>query len=221
MEVSNPLLISSDLTTAEVSAGKYLASISMGVSKASMAGDESYSSNIMINSNLSSIVLSGGYTKMGMTSTGQLDAIHSYGVSAAYLSGNYMTLIGYTYIKPTPKNGTYGYNVGVINLFIKNSKGTFDYSIASSAVVFWTKPYQYSRKLTVSPQVFTTYAPIAWNTVTGESTVNRHMGFLLGSSFDYKISKRFGLSFNYKLSGNTKPGTTFLNNFLIGSRMIL
>ena len=78
-----------------------------------------------------------------------------------------------------------------------------------------------SKKLTISPQVFTMFSPISWNSVTGVTTVNRHMGFLLGSSFDYKISKRFGFSFNYKISGNTKPGTYILQNFLIGSRMIL
>jgi len=51
--------------------------------------------------------------------------------------------------------------------------------------------------------------------------VNRHMGFLLGAAFDYKITKRFGFSFNYKISGNTKSGSPFLSNFLIGSRMML
>ena len=93
--------------------------------------------------------------------------------------------------------------------------------MASSAIAFWTKPYQYSKKLTVSPQVFTMFSPISWNSVNGETTVNRHMGFLLGSSFDYKLSKRFGFSFNYRLNGSTKPGSPFLSNFLIGSRMML
>jgi hypothetical protein len=65
------------------------------------------------------------------------------------------------------------------------------------------------------------FAPLSWNSVAGTTTVNRHMGFLLGSTFDYKLSKRFGLSINYKLSGNTAPGSPFLSNFLIGSRMIL
>ena len=221
-ESTNPTLLASDITVSEASVGKYLASISLGLSKSSMAGDESYSAGLVVNSNLSSIVTTGGYTKMKMTDDGQLDGIHSYGLAFAYLSGNYMNLMGYTYIKPTPKRGTYGYNVGVINLFLKNEdKGGFDYNMASSAIVFWTKPYQYSRKLTISPQVFTMFSPISWNSATGVSTVNRHMGFLVGSSFDYKISKRFGFSFNYKLSGNTKPGSSFLSNFLIGSRMIL
>jgi hypothetical protein len=132
-----------------------------------------------------------------------------------------MNLLGYTWIKPTPKYGVFGYNLGLINLFLKNEKDNYDYNMSSSVVAFWTKPYQYSKKLTVSPQLFTMFAPLSWNTVAGTSTVNRHMGFLLGSSFDYKLSKRFGFSFNYKLSGNTASGTPWLSNFLIGSRMIL
>ena len=77
------------------------------------------------------------------------------------------------------------------------------------------------KKLTVSPQVFTMFSPISWNSSNGETTVNRHMGFLLGAAFDYKITKRFGFSFNYKISGNTNPNVPFLSNFQIGSRMML
>ena len=221
-EVTNPTLLASDITVAEASVGKYLASISLGLSKSSLAGDISYSAGLVVNSDLSSIVTTGGITKMGLTEDGQLDAIHSYGTAFAYLGGNYMNLLGYTYIKPTAKKGTYGYNVGVINLFLKNDEtGGFEYNMATSAIVFWTKPYQYNKKLTISPQVFTMFAPISYNSATGVTTVNRHMGFLLGAAFDYKISKRFGFSANYKLSGNTKPYSDFLSNFQIGSRMVL
>lgn len=221
-ETTNPTLLASDLSVMEATPGSFLASISLGLSKSSLAGDVSYSAGLMVNSNLSSIVLTGGITKMGLTEDGQLDAIHSYGTGIAYLGGNYMNLLGYTYIKPTTKQGTYGYNVGVINLFLKNDEtGKFEYNMASSAIVFWTKPYQYNKKLTISPQVFTMFAPISYNSATGVSTVNRHMGFLLGAAFDYKISKRFGFSANYKLSGNTKPFSDFLSNFQIGSRMVL
>jgi hypothetical protein len=132
-----------------------------------------------------------------------------------------MNLLGYTHIKPTLKHGVFGYNLGIINLFLKNGDNKYDFNMSSSVVTFWTKPYQYNKKLTISPQVFAMAAPISWNSVTGGSTVNRQLGFLLGSSFDYKLSKRFGLSVNYKLSGNTAPGSPFLSNILIGSRMIL
>jgi hypothetical protein len=221
-EATNPTLLASDISVMEATPGSFLASISLGLSKSSLAGDVSYSAGLMVNSNLSSIVMTGGITKMGLTEDGQLEAIHSYGTGIAYLGGNYMNLLGYTYIKPTAKQGTYGYNVGVINLFLKNDEtGGFEYNMASSAIVFWTKPYQYNKKLTISPQVFTMFAPISYNSASGVTTVNRHMGFLLGAAFDYKISKRFGFSANYKLSGNTKPFSDFLSNFQIGSRMVL
>ena len=220
-EVTNPLLLASDIAGAESADGKYLLSVSLGVSKSSLAGDVSYSAGLVVNSDLSSIVTTGGITKMEMKPDGNLNAIHSYGTAFAYLGGNYMNLMGYTWIKPTPKRGTYGYNVGLINLFLKNDDGGFTYNMASSLIVFWTKPYIMNKKLVVSPQVFTTFAPLAWNSVTKVSTVNRHMGFLVGAAFDYKISKRFGFSFNYKVSSNTASGTPFLSNFLVGSRMML
>jgi hypothetical protein len=217
---TNPMLLSSDLSTIESPDGRWLQSATIGVSKSSLMGDESYSANTVIMSDLKTFIVSGGYTKMDF-SEGKLKAIHSYSTAFAYLNGNYMNLLGYTWIKPTPKYGVFGYNLGLINLFLKNEKDNYDYNMSSSIVAFWTKPYQYSKKLTVSPQIFTMFAPISWNTVAGTSTVNRHMGFLLGSSFDYKLSKRFGFSFNYKLSGNTSPGSPWLSNFLIGSRMVL
>jgi hypothetical protein len=186
-----------------------------------MAGDETFSANAMIWSNLKQFALGGGYTKMEFND-GKLDAIHNYGTTIAYLDGNFMNLMSYTYIKPHPKYGTYGYNLGVVNLFIKNpEKDRWEYNMISSGVAFWTKPYQYSRKLTISPQGFILLSPISYNSTTGATLVNRHAGFLIGSSFDYKISKRFGFGINYKIAGNTMPGSPILHNVLIGSRLIL
>lgn len=217
---SNPMLLASDLSTIQTPDGRWIQSATVGVSRASMAGDESYSATGVVMSDLKTIILNGGYTKMDF-SEGKLNTIHSYSSSFAYLNGTYMNLLGYTNIKPTQKYGVIGYNLGVINLLIKNEVGKYGYSLSTSAVGFWTKPYQYNKKLTISPQVFTMLAPISYNAVTKTTNVNRNIGFLVGSSFDYKISKRFGFSINYKLAGNTQAGSPFLSNILIGSRMIL
>jgi hypothetical protein len=157
---------------------------------------------------------------MKLNDKGQLNSISSYSMTAAYLKGTLMNLIGYTWIKPHPKLGTYGYNLGLITLLIKGEE-SYTTSLSTSTVVFWTKPYQYSKKLTISPQVFSMWSPISYNTLTEETNVSRHFGFLLGSSFDYKLTKRFGFSFNYKLNVNTMPGSPILSNFLIGSRVML
>ena len=95
----NPMLVASDYSVVESPDRKFGSIIGLGWSRASMAGDESFSANAMIWSNLKQFALGGGYTKMEFNE-GQLDAIHSYGVTGAYLDGNYMGLLGYTWIKP-------------------------------------------------------------------------------------------------------------------------
>jgi hypothetical protein len=224
------MLVASDLTTAQGPDFKYNAIVSFGVSKSSMAGNESWGATVLIWSTLRQFALSGGYTKMDFNK-GKLEGIHSYSFTGAYLEGNYMGLLGYTYIKPHPKHGTYGFNVGTITLLLKDTKiinsktgetkEIFNTSFSTSVVGFWTKPYTMNRKVTLSPQIFLMNSPINWNSKTGETTVNRQLGFLVGSSFDYKISKRFGFSFNYKVSGSTQKGTPLLSNFLVGSRVML
>ena len=186
-----------------------------------MTGESSISANAMVWSNLKQFAIGGGYTKMDFQE-GALNGIHSYGSTFAYLDGNYMNLLGYTYIKPHPKWGTYGYNFGIVNLLLKDPMGKgYNYNIITSLVGFWTKPYQYSKKVVISPQIFLMNSPISYNAKTGATMVNRHAGFLFGSTIDYKISKRFGFSFNYRFTGSTQPGTLILHNFLIGSRMVL
>ena len=227
---ANPMLVASDLTSAQGPDFKYNVIASFGISQSSLAGNETWSTNAMIWSTLNQFALSGGYTKMEFQN-GKLNTIHSYSITTAYLEGNYMGLLGYTNIKPTPNFGTYGYNVGLITLLLKNdeiidfetgeTKEVFDSSLLTSLVMFWTKPFLVKPKITLSPQIFLMNSPIAWNSKTGETTVNRQLSFLVGSSFDYKLSKRFGFSLNYKLSGDSQVGSPLLSNFLVGSRLIL
>jgi hypothetical protein len=169
----------------------------------------------MVWSTLKQFALSGGVTKMNMKG-GKMVSMNSYSLTGAYLTGNYMALAGYTHIIPNPKYGVYGYNLGLVNLFIGS-----DYSMSSSAVVFWTKPYQKSKKITLSPQVFVMTPGASFNTSKGEVSYSTNVGFLLGTSVDYKITRKFGLSFNYKMNTSTAPGAPVLSNFLIGSRLML
>jgi len=217
----NPMILQSDLTSMQNPDGRFNLVFGVGWSRASMAGDETFSANGMIWSNLRQFAVSGGYTKMEFDE-GKLKAIHSYGTTVAYLDGNYMNMLSYTYVKPDIKRGTYGYNLGMINMLMRNPKNTgMDFNLITSAVFFWTKPYQYSKKVTLSPQTFLMLSPITYNTTTGNTLVNRHVGFLIGTSIDYKISKRFGFGINYKANLNTMPGSPILHNILVGSRMIL
>jgi len=214
------MMLASDLAGTEDAEGKYAVMMSVGVSRSSLMGDKSYSATALIWSTLNQFALSGGITKMDFEN-GQLNAIHSYGTTFAYLKGTLMNLNGYTWIKPHPKYGTFGYNVGVITLMMQNAtKGGYDVSLSSSLVGFWMKPFPYNRKVTLTPQVFVMQSPLAWNTVTGGSTVSRIPGAMVGLGYDYKLSKRFGFSASYKASMSFGDSFSLLNNIQIGSKMI-
>jgi hypothetical protein len=213
-------MLASDLAGTEDNEGKYAVMMSVGVSRSSLMGDKSYSATALIWSTLNQFALSAGVTKMDFEE-GKLNAIHSYGTTFAYLKGTLMNLNGYTWIKPHPKYGTFGYNVGVITLMMQNAvTGGYDVSLSSSLVGFWMKPFPYSRKVTLTPQVFVMQSPLAWNTVTGGSTVSRIPGAMVGLGYDYKLSKRFGFSASYKAAMSFGDNFSLLNNIQIGSKMI-
>ena len=212
------MLLASDLAGTEGADGRYSAMLSLGVSKSSLMGDKSYSASTLIWSTLDQFALSGGMTQMKLEN-GKLHSLHSYSVTTAYLKGTYMGMLGYTFIKPHPKFGTYGANIGLITLLMPDATQTLQSSFSTSVVLFWMKPYQYSRKLSISPQVFVMNSPIGYNSVTGRTLVTRIPTAMLGASFDYKISKRFGFNFAYKANIATEPQFTMLSNFQIGSKV--
>ena len=218
--VTNPMMLSSDLAGTESADGEYAAMMSVGISKSSLMGDKSYSASALIWSTFDQFALSTGVTKM-VIEDGKLTALNSYSFTTAYLKGTLMGLLGYTWIKPHPKYGTFGYNVGIITLMMQNAMtGGYDVSLSSSLVGFWMKPYTYSRKVTLTPQVFLMQSPLAWNTVTGGSTVNRTPGAMVGLGYDYKLSKRFGFSASYKAAMSFGDSFSLLNNIQIGSKLV-
>jgi len=198
--------------------GRYAAMLSMGISKSSLMGDKSYSASALIWSTMDQFALSGGMTQMKLEN-GKLHSLHSYSLTTAYLKGTYMGMVGYTFIKPHPKLGTYGANVGLITLLMPDANQTLQSSFSTSVVLFWMKPYNVSKKLAISPQVFLMNSPINYNSVTGATLVTRTPGSMVGASFDYKISKRFGFNFAYKANMMFEPEFMMLNNFQIGSKV--
>ena len=95
----------------------------------------------------------------------------------------------------------------------------YNTSWATSAVVFWMHPpISINPRVTVSPQVFLMSSPVSYNSVIGFTT-STGVGMMLGSGWDYKLTKRFGITTAYRAM--ISPNTKVLNYLLIGSRLLL
>lgn len=102
---------------------------------------------------------------------------------------------------------------------VKVSTHGYNSNWATSAVAFWMHPpIVINPRLTVSPQVFVMGSPVSYNSVIGFTT-NKTVGMMIGDSWDYKITRRFGATAAHRIMipASGKP----LNFLLIGSRMIL
>ena len=211
-------MIGSDLTVGQNTTGGFTPIISLSMSQASATGASSWGISSMIWGDLKSFALSINKSDM-ILKNGNLTAIKSYSYTIARVAGTNLTFGGYTYIKPHPKYGTYGYNLSYINIKLKDDVG-YSYSTMTSTTAFWTKPYPVSRKSVLSPGVFLMASPYAFNNKTG-STWNYNITGLIGTGYSFKLSKRFGFNIDYKTSISTTPNTPILSYFLIGSRMML
>ena len=214
----NPIMIGSDLTVGQNATGGFTPVISLSMSQASATGESSWGVSSMIWADLKSFALSANKSDMNFKN-GALKSIDAYSYTVAYVAGTHMTFGGYTHIIPHPKLGTYGYNLSVINIKLKEVDG-YSYSMMSSTTAFWTKPYQISLKSTLSPGVFLMASPYTYNSKLG-STWNYNVMSLVGTGYSIKLSKRFGFNIDYKASISTTPGSPILSFFLIGSRLQL
>ena len=81
------------------------------------------------------------------------------------------------------------------------------------------RPISINKKLTLTPSIFANGTPASYS--LNQWSVDPNFGFMVGSTFDYSISKRFKFGFDYKISFGTLPGTPILNFLMIGSKIQL
>ena len=248
---ANPVMVASDLTLGQTATGGMTQIVTVGLSQSSLMGDKSYGATGILWSTLDQGAVSLAYTKMNFKK-GKLNTIHSYSNTNAYLNGTLMTMLGFTWVKPSSRWGVYGVSLGAIGLFLPNGQNItltdstaitqyvqrynikhtyqlgdtiniktsgYNSSWASSAVAFWMHPpLLINSRLTISPQVFLMGSPLSYNSITGIVT-NAGVSEMIGSSFDYKITNRFGVTAAYRMM--ISPGQKSLSFLLIGSRIIL
>ena len=207
-------MVASDLTAGQNPDGSLTALFTVGVSQSSLAGDKSYGGTAIIWTTLDQAAVSGSYTKMNFKK-GKLSSISSHSATAAYLKGTKMTLVGYTYVKPSVRWGVAGISGGMIALFMPDG-GT---SYATSLVGFWMHPpITLNERMVLSPQFFVMASPVSYSDMTRLVT-NKATSMMIGNSLDYKVTKRFGATVAHRVMivQNQKP----LNFLLVGSRMTL
>lgn len=216
---TNPLIVSSDFTTAQNLDKSFTPILNLSMNQSSMTGMSSWGLTSMIWFNFKQFALSGKYTKINFSKNGKLKWVHNINLTAVYSYGNLIGFVGYSGILNAGKWGVTGFNTSAaMTLITGEQKNTF---ISPSITAFYTKPFKANKRLTVSPELYIISTPLIYSTVEKVTTTDRTFSAFIGSGFDYQITKRFKFNMNYKANLSTNPDFPILSFFLIGSKINL
>lgn len=215
---SNPMIVQSDLTTAQNLNGSFTPILNLGLSQSSMTGASSWGLAGMIWMNFKQFALSGRYTKMMFSKSGQLRYIHNFSATGVYSYGNLIGFVGYSGIINLNKAGVTGFNVSASGALISENKSSF---FSPTVTAFYTRPFTAGKKLIISPELYIMSTPLIYSAQDRITSTDRTFAAFIGSGFDYKITKRFKFNFNYKLNVSTNTEIPMLSFFLIGSKVNL
>jgi hypothetical protein len=215
---SNPVIVSSDLTSAQNLDRSFTGIINVGMSQSSLTGTSSWGVTSMIWFNLKQFAISSRYSKIQFSKNGKLKLIHNLNLTGVYSYGNYLGFLGYSAILNAGKWGVTGVNVSAAATKIPEDGNLF---ISPSVTAFYTKPFKTNTRLIISPEIYIISTPLIYSSVDKVTVTDRTFSAFLGSGFDYQLSKRFKFNFNYKLNMSTNPDFPILSFFLIGSKVNL
>ena len=216
---TNPLIVSSDFTTAQNLDKSFTPILNLSMNQSSMTGMSSWGLTSMIWFNFKQFALSGKYTKINFSKNGKLKWVHNINLTGVYSYGNIIGFVGYSGILNAGKWGVTGFNTSIAMTKINGEqKNTF---ISPSLTAFYTKPFKASKRLTISPELYIISTPLLYSTVEKVTTTDRTFSAFIGSGFDYQLTRRFKFNMNYKANLSTNPDFPILSFFLIGSKINL
>jgi hypothetical protein len=215
---SNPIIVSSDITSAQNLNKSYTPIINVGTSRSSMTGLSSYGVTGMVWLNFEQFALSARYTKIHFNKSKKLKFVHNVNLTGVYTYGNFLGFVGYSGILNGGKYGITGFNVSAAATVIATDKSGY---YSPSITAFYTRPIKVNKKLIISPEIYIISTPLVYSTKEKVTVSDRYFSGFIGSGFDYQVSKRFKVNVNYKANLSTNPQVPILSFFLIGSKINL
>jgi hypothetical protein len=215
---SNPIIVSSDITSAQNLNRTYTPIINIGTSRSSMTGLSSYGVTGMVWLNFEQFALSARYTKIHFNKSKKLKFVHNLNLTGVYTYGNFLGFVGYSGILNGGKYGITGFNIsGAATVIATDKSGYYSPSITA----FYTRPIKVNKKLIISPEIYIISTPLVYSTKEKVTVSDRYFSGFIGSGIDYQVSKRFKVNVNYKANLSTNPQFPILSFFLIGSKINL
>jgi len=205
---TNAFLTSSDFVFLQkpTYVGGWLQALSLGGGRTSMNGVYSYGGNGFVTTDGSQYGVS-GYVGKGN---------NNMFLSFTQIGNSRTTTL--TDVKLYKGKWNKGFGINASNSFSQVTDSLPPmWTAAPSVMVFVNRTYGTGR-FTVTPDILLSYSHMYWDMGLGNRKIDPTFNALVGTSFGYKISKRFILLLAYRGNINTNPKFGLMNNISIGNK---
>jgi hypothetical protein len=231
----NPVIVSANVAISSSLDGSINRVINLGFSQSSLTGQQTYSANLMVWDNLNQFSLSaakshvffnydrkvpvmvGGHKFGDIYERGSIMKIQSMSANLMYIYGTKVASFGLSDVFLGQKEnalkgfvGGYALSGTIINI-------EDQFMVSPSIVFFGTKPFPLKR-LTISPMLAAAFNPISYSTVDNKITLNKYFTYIVGSNFDFTLSKRFRANIGGNAILNTNTDIPITWSITIGSK---
>lgn len=238
----NPINVSANFLTQSALDGTITNAASIGFSQSSLTGTTTYAANTMIWDNLNQFSLGVSQSNVFFNydkeqklylrnpSTGKKDLYFgsTYGRGSIMMVQSVSLSFMYIYKTKVASFGLSNVYLGQKDNFLKGSVGGYAISggitsidkqfiVSPSVVFFGTKPFNLKRFI-VSPMLAAAFNPVSYSTVDNKLTLNKYFTYIVGSNFDFNISKRFRANIGGNVVSNTNKNIPATWSITIGSK---
>lgn len=217
-----PPIISANMLTQQSPLGGYDVAASFGLSQSSLLGDKTYGVTAMAYSNGQQFMLTTNFSKVHINKEGRVNYVYSASLGGAKMFTTYMGMVNNSVVFLGKKGSAAGFAFGTsitsIELDVRGGLVYYDQNILGASLTgFYTKPIQYSPKLTITPMIAISAPFASWSLILGDKiTFNKDLMFIGGPSVSYKLTQRFGLNIGATAVTATIKDFPVLMSYMIG-----
>lgn len=221
-----PPIISANVASMQNIDGTFNQTMTIGVSRSSLLGTETYAVNAMVWDNLQQFMLNGSYSKVHINDEGRVNRVYSASIGGARMFTTTMGNLGQslTYLgkKGSVKGVAFSTSILSVGFQVVEGQIIQDAVLLAPALTgFWTRSFNYSPKLVISPMLAVSSPFLLHDWFNQTTTWNKDVMAIIGSSFNIGLTKRFKLNVGVNTIHNTNPDIPMTWNFTIGSRFSL
>jgi len=219
-----PPIVTANAMAQQMPTGEYQQAVTLGISQSSLMGTETYGLNLMVYDNLQQFMLNANYSKVNINKEGRVNRVYSASLGAMKMFTTYMGMMNHSWTflgeKGSVAGVAFGTSVTLLDINSLNGQLYLDTSLLGLSLTgFYTKPIQYSPKLTISPMVAVSSPFLQYEMYQRETFWNKDVMVIAGTSFTYKLTQRFGLNFGANIIESTAENFPTMKTFTIGGRL--